>query len=425
MTISKNIEKLLLLFIFLLPLQTRYIILQSVLHDQVWEYLSISIYFTECILWIILLYAFFIIPKAQLSEVWLRKINLKGAVVISMLLLVALSLFSSIWAINAWVSLHWSFRLLEGAALFIVFKTFSISFQKISYALIASGTMQAAIGTCQVLFQRVRENKWLGISAQGPYIPGASVVETSSEHILRAYGFFPHPNILAGFLLVGIFLSFYLYIFSKNRKDRAFFIITFIAQLFGLLMTFSRAGWLTVGLGFLFLVLVYWKKRSVRPEIIFISLVALAVCIIFSFIMCEAVSSRISGSQRLERKSNIERIQQAFEAIDVISKNTVLGVGAGNYTLYTNKEKIPVNKQPVHITYLLAFAELGFVGIASYILLIFSSLMITLREKTYIGSVMILSICVVGFLDHYYWSLYAGMMIFWVVLAASLTKQKF
>jgi hypothetical protein len=64
---------------------------------------------------------------------------------------------------------------------------------------------------------------------------GSSFVELSGQIFLRAYGTFPHPNVLGGFLLLGIFLGTYIY--QRRRLTGSLLVgVSFLAMVF----TFSR-----------------------------------------------------------------------------------------------------------------------------------------------------------------------------------------
>jgi len=81
----------------------------------------------------------------------------------------------------------------------------------------------------------------------------------------------------------------------------------------------------------------------------------------------------IGEVQRLEAKSNTERISSIQESSTIIKDHPLLGVGLGNYTHYLRQQdsnQPAWSYQPVHNGYLLLFAELGFIGFI--ILLIFN-----------------------------------------------------
>ena len=60
---------------------------------------------------------------------------------------------------------------------------------------------------------------FLGESILGPEIPGVAKIVVAGGKILRAYGTFPHPNILAAFLLLGLFSSYYFLFRNRETRD--------------------------------------------------------------------------------------------------------------------------------------------------------------------------------------------------------------
>ena len=80
---------------------------------------------------------------------------------------------------------------------------------------------------------------FLGESQVAAGLLGSSFVSLSGTEILRSYGTFPHPNILAGFFLFSFFLSLY---FVKNIQKKYSFIpfLTMLISVISILPTFSR-----------------------------------------------------------------------------------------------------------------------------------------------------------------------------------------
>ncbi|MCK4892131.1 MAG: hypothetical protein KAS78_05680, partial [Candidatus Pacebacteria bacterium] len=58
--------------------------------------------------------------------------------------------------------------------------------------------------------------KITGESVIGPQIPGVAKIAVDGEKIIRAYGTFPHPNILGGFLIFTTVITIYLYLEHKR-----------------------------------------------------------------------------------------------------------------------------------------------------------------------------------------------------------------
>jgi O-antigen ligase len=311
-------------------------------------------------------------------------------------------------------------------------------------------------------------SKWLGMALHDPAVLGTSVVEVAGdpgERWLRAYGAFPHPNILAAYIVVAILLL--IFNFSRSQIDRGstakpgqFFkrfileVSCFIVLVAGLFFTFSRSAWLAFGISLIISEGLLFLKAYRRPENLqgakapsgqgveqsetseaeigapttslgassaSFKIVILSVLIFLSLgaIYFPLVTSRISGDTRLEIKSTTERLSSFQEAFSLIRDRPLLGVGIGNYTktLYNkNPTSASWGYQPVHNIYLLILSELGIVGFGVFALFIF----FFIRSHPS-SAYFLLPVLSLGLFDHYLWSLYAGVALFWLTLAFSKT----
>lgn len=148
-----------------------------------------------------------------------------------------------------------------------------------------------------------------------------------------------------------------------------------------------------------------------------------AVCVFaFAVHAPEPFWARLSGAGRLEAKSNMERASSINQGRQIISQNPILGVGLGNYGLgvykYLDANQPAWYYQPVHNVPSLIWAELGAIGV---LFIAYSLLLIALRLKTYdlrLTTLYFMPFFVLSMLDHYLWSLYAGLMIAVIWLAA-------
>lgn len=112
-----------------------------------------------------------------------------------------------------------------------------------------------------------------------------------------------------------------------------------------------------------------------------------------------------------------------------------MGVGIGQFII--NEYKMNSNLeswqyQPVHNIYLLAFSELGIVGLAFFLLWIFSILEWGSSKNRNTGLLLtkltiyciILSFLVISFFDHYFWNLKQGLLIFVLPLIILYTHNE-
>jgi len=422
---KKNLEKFIhcafYIFVFLLPWQTRWIYREAELNGGIWEYGRLSLYFTEVILLIILLLAgiLLVIKFNRLNKEQRRKelINeIKGSRLITLLIIVwcYLSIF---WSANKLVSWYSFLKLIEGAGIYwlLTSKLLDLKLKKISLALIFSAVVQALFSLAQFIWQWSPASKWLGLSLHGPIFSGTSVIETNFIRILRSYGSLPHPNILAGFLVISLWLLIIL-IIKNNLEKQYYYLLSLVMVILtsGLFFTFSRASWLALFIS----LLIYWvflriKQLSLKKFFLGASLIAV-VFIILSLANYSLIITRLTGGERLEIKSNQERLSGYQQVFSIISHNWLLGVGNGNYTyqLYQNNpDQTAWDYQPVHDTLLLILAELGIIGLTLFIILIIS----VFKNKSHYWPALV-AVIILGLFDHYFKSLYIGLILWWLVL---------
>ncbi|MEA2098362.1 MAG: O-antigen ligase family protein [Patescibacteria group bacterium] len=85
-----------------------------------------------------------------------------------------------------------------------------------------SGFLQSLIAIYQFIAQRSLFTspilaKITGESIIGPQISGVAKIVVDGEKIIRAYGAFPHPNVLGGFLIFTLLITIYLYLEHKKN----------------------------------------------------------------------------------------------------------------------------------------------------------------------------------------------------------------
>ncbi|XOU94066.1 MAG: O-antigen ligase family protein [Candidatus Kerfeldbacteria bacterium] len=429
---EKSLEYIFYVFIILLPWQTRWIWHEELLNGQYWEYGSFSLYAVDIILIIIVILALLI--SRQKVFVTIKKY---WVIILSFLLLI---FASSLIAQNKEISWFWFGKVLEGILLFWLVLKIKFDWHKLAGAFIISGVIQAGLGIYQFVIQKVFANKWFGLAEHDPSILGDFVIETSSGRWLKAYGALPHPNILAGWLVICLLILIGVFMTAKmgQRKyiwQRTYSLVAMGIMFFALILTFSRSAWLVFVLGFLILFAIYlWQKNKDRLKVIGISgLLILLIVITTVFMLPEVWQTRLEGG-RLEEMSSVERSEYYTEAGDLFKRHWYKGAGIGGYTgaLYdidTTHEAW--DYQPVHNIYLLAAVELGIFGVAIFLVLLFwvaKSLYEAIFKEKDINNwhsimlVLFISLIVIGLFDHYLWSLSFGSMFFWLVMGLCVKK---
>ncbi|MFA5134250.1 MAG: O-antigen ligase family protein [Patescibacteria group bacterium] len=413
------------LLIFLLPWQTRWIWHQGSLNGGVWEYGTFSLYATDILAAIIILSGIALHARTRV-----RSLGRIGGTVAAFFLICFVTV---LWSVNKEVSWYAALKLLEYVALFWAVSRMQFRWRGVAAAFISSGFVQAILGIYQFFSQQIIESTWFGLAAHSPDVLGDFVVETAGGRFLRAYGSLPHPNMLAGFLVVCLIVIIgYLFKAYRNRSENLPAIIlavtSFVVMYYGLILTFSRSAWLAFGLAILALfALGLWHRDEYRLRILVPVTLWIVLVTAFSvYLLPDLWETRITGG-RLEQQSSAERVYSYGDAIEMIRGNWYQGVGIGSYTqaLYDADHSLESwAYQPAHNVYLLVSAESGVFGGAVFLLLVgeVGAAMLWRRRRELrtaswytVYSLSFIVLLIVGLLDHYLWSLAFGGMLMWLV----------
>ena len=265
--------------------------------------------------------------------------------------------------------------------------------------LLISVLVQGILGVLQFKMGASLGLGLLGESQIVSGMQGSSFVTLNNEVFLRAYGTFPHPNILGGYLVMSLLLSLYLYMREGFRWKRSVMLLGILSSLF-VVFTFSRICMLLVSviwLVFLFFRFVVKKKG------------------IYSFsigLIAERFLNLLSGGDTSWR----DRVNLMRSSFVVIRDNWLMGIGLGRFTKGM-ENNIPLTSngvmliQPVHNVPLLMVSELGVVGTLLYCVLLGSILLKNVKRMSWFKWLVIFVIVVIGCFDHYLFSLPQGVLI--------------
>ncbi|MEA2088720.1 MAG: O-antigen ligase family protein [Patescibacteria group bacterium] len=439
---KKLFEYSLYLFIFLLPLQTCFIIRNVIINGYKWQYGTICFYLSDAVLIVLLLSGLYnLILKIKKNPP--LKTSWRMAITAILGLFICYSFISVFWAIDKQLACYSAIKLASAIALIFIILNTRINWKKILIIFILSAVLQAGLGIWQFSNQKTFSNSWLGISSYDPSDVGVSVVQTTEHRRwLRSYGGFQHPNIFSGYLSIALLSAIGLYLKTQkseknyqNLLQNSFILFSVIILFTALLTSFSRASWLALAIGCasIFFFKLIKKDKDDLFSLFKIFLIFILISGILGFIFKEAFIARLSMNNRLEVKSITERIDYSLQAKNLIKNNLFFGVGVGNYTLANyhkiNKEYPAWYFQPVHNTYILILVELGIIGatlfLALLILLFYKSLKLTSiifknNNFTIIFFSCLLSLFVIMFFDHWLWSSHFGILLFWLIFGIYL-----
>ncbi|MDZ7587361.1 MAG: O-antigen ligase family protein [Patescibacteria group bacterium] len=223
-------------------------------------------------------------------------------------------------------------------------------------------------------------------------------------------GTFSHPNVLAGFLVIGLTLIFYKG-FSFVKKTEPYW-ITFFLGLIALFLTFSLSAWLA----FLLLTLPFsLRGRTSQAFLIYFS----SLLIILS--LFSRGFSYLAPESSFSRRSQLNKI-----AWQMFLNHPLTGVGLNNFTLTMDQYGyIPATTrflQPVHNIYLLILSETGLIGFTGFLYLIF---FIFKKISNSIFHSSFLVLIFLGLFDHYLITLQQGLLLFFICLPFYQTKNSY
>jgi O-antigen ligase len=442
---NELVKLLLGIFIFSLFFPIRHVFYtnSSYLTGAYSDFTSFSLYLSDILLCCLILLLIFRLKKTFLSIFWS---NIKGQM--SIVLFIIWLILGIFWHFHSNTSLSWFFWL-KYAELIVAYETiillFSENFKekpKITYfpwffPIFAS--FQSLLALWQFIFQK-STGLWifskLGESILNPNILGVAKIVSNGTTYIRGYGTFPHPNLLAAFLVTSILISLYL-ILILSKKQRIFLFLLLFINFLGLCITFSRAGYLALAIGMVFFFGYLLFQLEYRKSKIF--WITTSVCILYILgcflIFRPFILTRATASDQ----ATIEREVYNKIGIQMIKNNPIFGIGIGDSVLHMeqfDKNIVePWQKQPIHNYFLLAAAELGIPG-ALILLWIFVSHIVTSRKfkvssenKLLSTFNFLLATCLLCFFvlmmfDHYFYTLQQTQMLLWVILGIIATQIK-
>lgn len=229
--------------------------------------------------------------------------------------------------------------------------------------------------------------------------PGIARFDFYGRQFLRPYATFPHPNVLAAFLVVAATVLLW---FKKTRK-----MIIFLAGL-PLLLTVSRAA---IAAGFISFLLLLDKKG--RMLLIGAMIVLLPI-----------LYTRFSSIFNFDNVSLLRREELSGVAIKVFEGSPFIGAGLNNFIpVASGRLLVGPSRflQPVHNIFLLSLAETGIVGFLGFLGLIGFAIWQVQREKVMLLAWLL--IIFLGMFDHFFLTLPQGYRLLFLIWGISLSAK--
>ncbi len=298
------------------------------------------------------------------------------------------------------------FRLLEFFFLYLILVFGGLKNKTLFNVLIASVFLNAILGIFQYFFQQSLGLGVLGESLLSSDMKSVAKVALSGGDLLRAYGTFPHPNLFAAYLVFAILL-----VLNGLKESKILFSVFLGICLLGLLLTFSRSAFLALIIG----LAVYFLLSADRKIFKYLLWAVFFVLILGVFL---GFSSVLQDRIFLGDFAGFSERLFYFDISREMFFTNPFGIGLGNFTLemqnYADLKIVPWFFQPVHNLFLLVLNEMGIQGFLSLILIFVFGFWGLWKRSPLVFS-LLLVVFVLGNFDHYFFTLYQGQALLWIV----------
>lgn len=398
-----------------------------------------------------------------------KRLNVSTRVRVALAVFALSALFSVAFAPLKILSAIAVLRVLVLLAVAVVMRSFIGSGEISRRVVLVLFGLGAALQSCIALFQfAYQRSVGLGLLGEstlgiGPGHPGTAKIMVEGGQLLRAYGTFPHPNMLGAFLIIGLLSLCELFLLNMNRAKggelfgrwmklpRVNYATVMILAginltIFGLVLSFSRTAWVVTTLAIAMLFVGMWAGRK-RYGISGASLAALAIALtVLSGTIAYEMGWAISPRARMVSTEpavtyRISYNDLGFSLID----SHPFGVGAGNSVFFAVKNGIYGKMgmpfvwqwQPIHNIYLLVATEVGIAGLVALLVALWG-MAFTGKEKGssvgrrtvfaegefFVARVMLAALLVFGLFDHFFWTLQQGRLMFWLAVGLLAVSVK-
>lgn len=410
----KSIEKIIFYSILLfLPTQfgRHFWPLFSFVNGLKIDYLSPTLYFTDLLIIVLFI--------TSLNNLWTKKkLIINNLFFFSLLILFLGTIFSK----NQYSALYGILKFLEFS--FFVFYVSQLSFKKeilkISLIFSLEVFLESILSFVQYFSQRSVGGilYFFGERTFSSQTPGIANASLAGELVLRPYGTFSHPNVLAGFLLVAMVII--LFALRKTNKGKFIKLILYLSLslgFFSLILTMSR---LAILLWFLILtitgVAMFRKKIKRKAGLILLFLTMLGVGMFFTFLRFRFFEISIRD------EFFTQRIDLLKSSILMFKSSSILGVGLNNFLVNLPFFQVSQGNvflmQPVHNIYFLILSETGFVGLLFFLIFLKRALFAAKKKQFLLPLLCVLAL---GLVDHYFLTLQQGQLLFATVLGLCFT----
>lgn len=252
-----------------------------------------------------------------------------------------------------------------------------------------------------------------------------------SLYIFNSYPFGENHNLIAEFLNIGVFFVLIIKEFLKNKRLRRLADVLFVFTALGIILTFSRTGWITLFLQSA--VYIYYRlKHNPKEKTAILVVVLLAVAILSPLFW------RMSLLQDKNISSTENRLLLTEISLEALQGKPLFGHGSGQFiNLVDNNIRFTAKYGPAvdaHGMMQKILAENGLFGLAAWLFLLFYIVKISWQalNKYYprVKWMLPFSLAVLGgiFFQFFNTSYYKGKVWFPIILfllALQFTNQRY
>lgn len=348
----------------------------------------------------------YLIPKIYLAELFLIPFLLVGIKQLTKIkidtylgLLILLLIFRQLLSQSPLAAFIHLLHLAEIILFFQIIKLDPLFKKRIAEkfalgAMLSAIIFQSLLAVYQFIFQRsLLAYQFLGETNLMDLANISKAQFFFSERILP-YGATPHPNILAGIVVVLSIL-----IINKIKNFKAMQLVLIVNALLIIFLTQSISALLTLGLFIFYQIFNSLKYKPVIKRVIMIVVYYIFLILLPYFL--GKVFSLATGQNSVSRRVILNQA-----SLEIFKHHMLFGVGINNFTLnletYSTNREVIRFVQPVHHLLFLILSEGGLLLLAIVIILIKKAKIKSFYSKT------IILLAIIS-LDHYLLTQFSGM----------------
>lgn len=320
--------------------------------------------------------------------------------------------------INIFFASNWQVAALKWLKIFELFSLglyvlYCVRIRQAILPLCLGVVITGCLAAAQFVFQADLGPLWLiGERPLSVGMPGIAKTIINGKLLLRPYATFPHPNAMAGFVLIVLALS--LSVKEKSGKISLFKKIFLGLGAITIFISFSRSAWLALACLIIYRLgnpLVCRLKKFLKVIYVLIGIVFLG----FGYYIYQL---NIFGSEAFAQRWYLAKVAWAL-----FLSSPFVGIGLNNFVV-----KLPTYwqpgqvflLQPVHNLFLLLLSETGLAGVAIVVYLLLKIVRCRQQAKTdktdFTLSVIFGLVLILGMTDHYWFTLQQNMLLLTVLL---------